>query len=494
MTAWQRVATTLCLLLALEAPHAASGSATDEDRVQLTREVLGQIQKAPYSKAQWGILAFDLAAGEVLFAHNASQTFIPASNRKLFTTAFALDTLGSSYQFQTAIYRSGQVNAGVLSGDLVVKATGDPSLTTDSFDNLASQVAAGGIRSVTGRLIIDTSAFASLTSRGEGWSKDYQSHYYAAPVSPLAVNQNTVNVNVGPGSTGSACKISISPSANCLRLINSTSTVSSGASTIDVVHGSDGQSLVVRGRLSRKAGTEINKTSVPNPTQYAAEVLLKALARNGVSVAAGTTVSTVPVVGSGAVMVASHTSPDLGDLLEDVNQDSNNFTAEMIYIAAGRAGTTQPGSYALSRQQERAFWLRSGLSDAALMYSADGCGLSRSNLVTPRALCEVLRYMLVHHERDTFTRSLAVNGKVGTLKSRLDEPLYRNRVVGKTGYISSVSCLSGYVIDRENQTQIFSIMANGFDCSTSSIKSVQDRICRWLIDLPQKPEALAAGN
>lgn len=466
-----------------------SFAASASDKASLHRHVLGQIQQPPYAKASWGILAFDLASKEVLFDLNADQPMIPASNRKLFTTAFALERLGSGFRFETQVLRRGQVSGGVLHGDLIVKASGDPSLTaTGAFDSLATRIQQMGIRSVQGNLIVDASCFREQSFLGEGWASRYLSDYYAARPSAFAVNKNAVSVSVTPTSSGSAGSVTLSPSGSSLRIINHTRSASKGESGIDVDAGSDGRSLIVSGSVTRAAGMEVLRAAVPDPERFALDVFKDCLKKKGIILSGSAMVSTAPMNDASLVLVAAHESSSLSELLKEMNQESDNFMAEMIYLAAGRGNGPVAASYELSRAQEALFWARCGLSDAAVLHASDGSGLSKMNRCTARSFCELLRFMLNHPERETFTHSLAVSGKAGTLKSRLDDPQYRSRVVGKTGYISQVSCLSGYVIDRQNQTQIFSIMVNDFDCSLSSVKSVQDRICRWLIDLPASVE------
>ncbi|MCX7014608.1 MAG: D-alanyl-D-alanine carboxypeptidase, partial [Candidatus Sumerlaeota bacterium] len=157
------------------------------------RRVADQMSRAPFSEAYWGIMVQDLATGEEIYSHDADKLFMPASNRKLFTTSLALDTLGADYCFHTRFEKSGEVGAdGALRGDLIVRASGDPTISgrfrpdQDAmavFSGWAKAAREAGIRRVTGSLIVDTSMLSdTMSPRGEGWSWDYESDYYAAPV------------------------------------------------------------------------------------------------------------------------------------------------------------------------------------------------------------------------------------------------------------------------------------------------------------------------
>ena len=356
------------------------------------------------------------------------------------------------------------------------------------FRGWAQAAKALGIKRVEGGLIIDASCFSETTRLGEGWSWDYQSDYYAAPVGAFSFNENVVSVRVEPGnSAGRPCKVSLYPPVDCFVIRNETATSSKASSSLNVHREGDSNEIVVRGGLRLHAKSEYETVTVHDPSRYAGAALLAALEEKGVAVRDGVAVSSsAPKSGGGqAALVAEYVSPPLSEIIKEVNQSSNNHLAEMICLAAGRAASGAPASYEQSRAAERQFWSKMGLTDASRLYPADGSGLSRLNLFTPRSFCELLRRMQQHEEREAYVNSLAINGKSGTLASRLGREPYRQRVLGKTGHISNVSCLSGYLIDNAKRTLVFSILVNNFTCSTSSIKAAQDQMCEWLIDLPE---------
>ena len=476
----------LLLLLVFCAPQAIRAEG-------LNTRIQTEVDKSPNNQAHWGVAACDLSNGSQLISLDADKLFMPASNRKLFSTAFALDTLGSDFRFSTKLEYTGSIQAdGTLMGDLIVRASGDPTISqrfskshtsTSVFEDWANAALQKGIHKVSGNLIADLSAFDPSTLLGEGWSWEYESDYYAAPVGAFSFNENVVFVGVSPTSAGEPCKVWLDPHCEGFVIQNQSHTRSSGDNTISVVRQNATNIITIKGSLPDGHSSEYNPVTVDDPGRYSSEVLMAVLKRKGIEVQ-GQVVQThtaPPAVPEGNV-IADYVSPPLSDILKVVNQSSNNNMAEMVYLAAGHVATGSPASYSNSRVAEKKFWDKMGIPDSGRMYAADGSGLSRRNLFTPRAFCELLRKMQQHKEGETYVKSLAVAGKNGTLEGRMNS--ITGHVIGKTGTINNVSCLSGYLINDENKTMVFSMLVNNFTCATSSIKSTQDRLCQLLVSEP----------
>ena len=188
---------------------------------ELVSSVQREIDRSPNNQAQWGLMAMDLETGEEILSQEQDKLFMPASNRKLFSTAFALDALGSDYQFSTRFEFSGSLDFdGTLAGDLIVRASGDPTISgifrkdqsaTGVFEEWAEALKAKGINRVTGNLVVDLSCFSESTKLGEGWTWDNESNAFSAPVGAFSFNENVVFVKVAPSATGSSCKVSLVP-------------------------------------------------------------------------------------------------------------------------------------------------------------------------------------------------------------------------------------------------------------------------------------------
>ncbi len=458
--------------------------------------VKSQIGKSTLSQAHWGIMVQDLESGDTLIDLDAGKLFMPASTRKLFASAFALDALRGDYRFSTRFETHGRLSlTGTLKGDLVVRASGDPTISgrfradknpSAVFGKWAREAAEMGIERVSGSLIVDTSRFDESCLLGEGWSWEIESDYYAAPVGALSYNENMAAVSARPASSvGSPCVVSVHP-VECFEIDNRTKTTSYGQSTIQMVRERNSNKVIVSGNLARGAKPEWNSLSVNDPSRYAVETLLAELKEAGIEVEGGVTINPKFKSKDGVKIdvVSEYQSPPLSELLVEVNRASNNHLAEMIYLAAGRRMIGGPSSFKQSRQAEKNFWKKLKLPNSNRLYSADGSGLSRRNLATPEAFCHLLRKMHEHRDSEVFLDSLAVNGKNGTLEGRLGTKSYYKRVHAKTGHIANVSCLAGYLKDETGRMLVFSIMVNNFTCSKATMKAAQDKICKWLIDLP----------
>ena len=118
----------------------------------------------------------------------------------------------------------------------------------------------------------------------------------------------------------------------------------------------------------------------------------------------------------------------------------------------------------------------------------DGSGLARDNFVQPRQTCHVLRRMLQPGPAGTaFVESLPVGGADGTLSERLTDPATKGKVRAKTGYISHVRSLSGYLTATDGQTLVFSMMCNQFIVPTREVNASQDEACKILAGFGEKP-------
>jgi D-alanyl-D-alanine carboxypeptidase/D-alanyl-D-alanine-endopeptidase (penicillin-binding protein 4) len=475
---------------------AAPASVSESRKATFQQLVESQLSKSTLSQAHWGIMVQDLESGDEIIALNADKLFMPASTRKLFTSALALDALGSDYRFSTRFESHGRLSlSGTLKGDLVVRASGDPTISgrfradknpSAVFSQWARDAAELGFKRVSGNLIIDTSLFDETCVLGEGWSWENESDYYAAPVGAFSYNENMAAVSARAGaSIGAPCEVSVHP-VEFFEIDNRSRTVAEGVSTVQMTRERNSNRVVVSGDLPRGAKTEWRSLSVNDPDRFAGESLLAELNELGIEVDGGALVDPKfePKAGTDIELISEYQSPPLSEMLVEVNRASNNHLAEMIYLAAGRKLIGGPASFKQSREAEQIFWKKIQLPNAHRLYSADGSGLSRRNLATPDAFCHLLRKMCGHRDSEVFLDSLAVNGKNGTLEGRLGTKHYYKRVHAKTGHIANVSCLAGYLKDETGRMLVFSIMVNNFTCSKETMKAAQDKICKWLIDLP----------
>jgi D-alanyl-D-alanine carboxypeptidase/D-alanyl-D-alanine-endopeptidase (penicillin-binding protein 4) len=233
-------------------------------RVELTYEYKGEsrqlrpaidriLDDSVLTPAFIGIKIVTADSGEVLYERNESKLFHPASNEKLLTTAASLRFLGSWYKFETTLRMDGTIRDSILDGNLIVKGCGDPLITGATLDSFATVLAARGIRSITGDLVGDISAFDTV-SWGEGWMWDDEPSTDAAFISPLTVNSNSIDVHVVPGRrTGDRPRVSCDPAVDIFQVVNDAVTTNDTTLPDLLVDRRKGEN-VIRGELIGELG------------------------------------------------------------------------------------------------------------------------------------------------------------------------------------------------------------------------------------------------
>lgn len=426
-----------------------------------------------------GVLVKSLASGATLYERNADLVFIPASNQKLLVSAAALDKLGPDFTYETCVYADGKVNGkGVLEGNLVVKGGGDPTLRTADLTDLAKQIRSMGVTKITGDLIADDSLFDSRRL-GWGWSWDDMPYYYSAEISALNLNRNVVDVYVQPGRiVGSTAVIRLDPPTGYMAIDNAATTGSPDSKkSIRVDRPLGINTIRVSGTvpLGAKVTASDESITVKEPALYVGNVLKDQLARQGVLVL-GRVVS--GKLANDGEKLATHRSEPLSKVLALLNKPSDNLIAEVLLKTLGAVvkgkGTTDSGA-----EVETEFFQSIGMDITALRI-VDGSGLSRLNYVSPRNLVTLLTHMHGHRDAKVYIDSLPVAGVDGTLRNRMKGTAAEKNVRAKTGYVSRVSSLSGYVTAKSGEELVFSILMNHHLCSNPQATAVQNAICEAL--------------
>ncbi|MGF1509041.1 MAG: D-alanyl-D-alanine carboxypeptidase/D-alanyl-D-alanine-endopeptidase [Myxococcota bacterium] len=463
---------------------------------QAIREQLQEILQAPQlSSAATGVHVRSVKTGRVLFDHRGHDLFNPASNMKLLTTAASLEVLGPSYQFRTEVRRDPVVVDGVVRGNLYVVGRGDPTLTTETLFGLVNEVALRGIREVTGDLVADDSFFDDVRE-GPGWEEETGDPAYAAPIGAFSVNFNTFVVRVVPGdSVGAPARALIWPDIDLIRAVVDATTrpprtptrlwAGTSVPRQDHIH------VTIRGAIAmdRTDGVLVRRR-VHNPTRHGAEMMRRLLEMRGIKIGGRIREGTAPRT---STFVVAHDSPSLGDIVGQLNKYSNNFVAEQILKTLGAEIHDPPGSWQSGIRVVETFLRDLGFSDAQFRLK-NGSGLNDTNRVSPALITELLRMMYRRFEvRPEFVASLAVAGHSGTIEKRFGDTIAETRLRAKTGSLTGVSALSGYVATQDDDVLAFSIMMNGYRGRARSMWQVQDAIGVALASHGQ-PEELASPH
>jgi D-alanyl-D-alanine carboxypeptidase/D-alanyl-D-alanine-endopeptidase (penicillin-binding protein 4) len=467
-------------------------------RGTLEQRISTLLDQPPFHRATWNIYAQD-DRGRVLYNRNGNRFSVPASNTKLVVAAAATVLLPADYRVRTSIYANGTVTNGVLQGDLIVYGRGDPTwsercYTIDTLapggcdstwtvvDAIAESLKARGLRRVAGRVIGDGSYFEP-TMVHWSWDSFDLNWWYAAPVSGLGFHDNSVDFQITPGAAVDQPPIiTWNPDLHLFTFENRARTVSADSSTTigDNFFRKPGTlDIWAEGTVSQSRSPFIESFALPDPNFFAARALEAALQRKGVAVqggAASTTDSmeyrTLRCCGS---PMTEYQGRPLPDLIFPILNTSQNWFAEMLLKILGRE-ILGAGSWEQGLEVEKRFLIDSVKIDSTAFSLQDASGLSAGNLVTPHAFVQLLSYMYRHPKRAPFLAGLPRAQQRGSLLRRFAGTALEGRVLAKTGSISRVNTLSGYIEKADGRIITFSIQANAHDVSNRQMLAQIDSV------------------
>ena len=453
-------------------------------------------------RGAWGILVVDPDSGETLYERDADRLFIPASNMKMFTTAAALEKLGPDYKFHTTVESDSSPDAEGRVWDLYLVGRGDPNLGVRTFpyvyhgyqqpaerhlEDLAEQVKARGVRSVVHELVADDSYFV-WEPFAPNWAADDLEWGYGAPVSALAFNDNLLTLRVKPGANaGDEAEAHITPQSDYYLLRNHLQTIAKGSEKDYFLERQPGSmELDLWGSVPVDSGEDVDTVAVANPARFVADRFRAVLRTRGIEVKAPIEVRHVTRLEAAAltnsappapvrVVLAEHTSPPLSEAIKVVNKESQNLHAEMLLRTVGRVQNNR-GSLAGGLAALNAFAAQQVGILPGETYFSDGSGLSREDLVAPRAAVKLLLYMARSPHFQAYLDSLPVSGVDGTLAHRFLGDELRGKIHAKTGSVEHVNTLSGYMDLPSGKRLVFSIMTNNHPLPNAAGQATLDAI------------------
>lgn len=440
-------------------------------QAQLKTAIDQVINRPQFRRARWGILIESLLPNTTpLYSHNAESFFIPASNVKLLTTAAALHQLGANYRIRTSVY---QLARGILR----VVGRGDPSLQDAQLQDLAQQLRRQGIRNVQ-QLIVDDQYFQDDNLNLTWDWQDLQSDYGTA-ASSLILHQNAVELTLSPQQIGQKLRVSWTDkiASRQWQVENTALTSARGTPNSLRVTAVLGQPLLqIKGQLAVDAEPEIIGLPILNPSQYFLESFRATLLAQGISV----TQAFVKQDRNGGLEVASVESPPLSTLLVETNQASNNLYAEVLLRTLGVSNSSDTAELGIKKVKEILTVLNVNPESYNLI---DGSGLSRQNLVSPEAIVQTLKGMAQTPEASIYRASLARAGISGTLRQRFLHTPVEGNLQAKTGTLTGVSALSGYLDVPGFQPLVLSLLINQSNQSLTIDRQAIDEIVLLLMQL-----------
>ncbi|MBX3412360.1 MAG: D-alanyl-D-alanine carboxypeptidase/D-alanyl-D-alanine-endopeptidase [Pirellulales bacterium] len=456
------------------------------------------VAQPEFRTAQWGLLVADLESGEVLYEYQADKLFAPASTTKLYSVAAALAQFGKDFRFETPLVRRGEVsNDGRLEGDLILIASGDPTLGGRSVESdqiaftngdhtyansskkteltapdplaglnaLAKQVADAGINHIAGDVLIDDRLFDLDESTGSGPSR----------LTPIMVNDNVIDVVVSPGEVGKPAFVDWRPKSATFSVDAQAQTVAAGGKLdLDVFFAAPNR-ILVRGTIPADSKPVVRIVEVTDPATFARILLIEALERAGVNVkarlAAANARDRLPDRDQTAQLprVALLTSPPLSEEAKLILKVSHNLHASTLpLLLAARHG---------KRTLEQGLRIQAGVLhelgvDVDTISFGGGAGGARADYITPRATVSLLRHMATRDDFDVYLAALPILGVDGTLAEAVsaDSPArgtaqaktgtlyWRNNLDG--GFLLQSKALAGYLTAASGRRLVFALFVN----------------------------------
>lgn len=481
----------------VDAPATPAPSASEVEAAALTdlrSDLLSSIRDPGWREVRYGVMVVSLDRGDTLFALNPDVPLAPASNMKLFSTAAAYYYLGPNFRYSTYALADGELQNGVIEGDLILFGTGDPAISgrfasgsVAVLRELADSLLARGVREVRGDVVGDGSYFDSEWL-GRGWNSGNFMAWYSAPVGALSFAENVVSVQVRPGSPGQPARITTAPQTQGLAVANQVRTVARGGTVVRFEHGEQG--LVVSGQIGRGHPGIAHSVPVVDPTNYAAAAFHSVLQEQGIRVHGGVRAihhareSRMSLANGGGGseqgahprVLAIHLSPPLSEIVKLTNHISHNLYAEALLKTVGRVALGE-GSFDAGARAVRYLLECEGVAlDTTAVQIVDGSGLSLLNRVTARNLIQLLDLMTRSEHWESYHASLPEAGRPRPAGlQRMSGTAAEQNLRAKTGTIQNVSALSGYVRSADGERLAFAIMANEVP-STWRAKRTEDAI------------------
>ena len=468
---------------------AQARAATSQTLAELQSFIQAVVHQPALEPGFFAVKIVSLDTGVVIYEQNANKYVRPASNMKLYTVATAFDRLTPDYRFTTSVYAKEKVDDGKIKGDLIVYGRGDPSLAarfnnSDYFkgiNDLADRIVAAGVKRIKGDLVGDESYFNG-EPLGSGWEWDDLLWSYGAQISALTVNDNGVDLSIKPGEkAGDPVVVTTGPPATFMTINNRATTSAPGSkSDLQLHRGLGANTFEISGSLPLGDKGFSSSIAIPDPALAFVSMLRDALVKRGVKIdgrwrtvnarSGGSIVSNSLVANPTSVQpstqpveITNIQSPPFSLIASHTLKPSQNQYAEIILRTLGRLTLTSPSQTdeEAGLIEVRKFLRQAGANEADLALN-DGSGLSRNDMITANATVHLLTFMSKHRYFAQFREALPIAGVDGTLRTRMKGTPAENNLRAKTGSLSSVASLSGYVTTVGGEHLVFSMMLNNY--------------------------------
>lgn len=459
--------------------HADAGAAPLTDLVpELDAAAKAIASDRALEGASVGIAVLDVDTGRILAAVNEHTLLNPASNAKLYTAGAALATLHGEHRYETTL--SGKLDGDAVAG-LALRGYGDPSLASEDLWSLVQQLKEYGVTRVEGDVVVDQEFYDDQTTPPAFEQQPNEWASFRAPISAVALDENTVTLTVRPSASGGAARVEFEP-PGFVDVDGSIRTAPEGsADTVELALSPNGGRMgaKVTGAVAADSRLVRYTRRADDPRLLAGYALKDILEKSGLKVAGG-----VKLGSARGHVLAKHQSEPLSSLLYALGKQSDNFYAEMIFRSLAGEGKSRPAKSGDSTELVAQFLDCIGASDAGILLK-NGSGLFDADRVTAWSTVRLLRWAWRSPDvQPEYLAQLSVGGVDGTLRKRFHGELTRRHVRAKTGTLDDVIALSGYVLRDSGRPPIaFSIFFDHVGGKQDGARHAADRlvdlIARW---------------
>lgn len=423
-----------------------------------------------------------IGSEEEIYAYQSKMALPPASTLKLFTTATAMDILGSNYTFKTQILKNGPVENSILNGDLILASDGDFSfgskrLGSNSLKEIVNILKSKNISRITGNIKIEENQHFNIPSE---WLMGDLGNYYGAHPKQFSYNENfyTVYFNAGKNVGDSATVSNIFPNSESWKITNLVKTAEKGTGDqVNIINLAPSKEIVLAGTVPQGSVNFEVKGSVPNINEVFVDLLKNECLKNGIEIE-GNKISEIPSSDTLAVL----NSTALSIIAEHCNFRSVNFFADGL------------SNFLKSRSKDsvktyddflKSYWKSRDLSLSNFKF-LDGSGLSPLNTLSAQTMTSFLAKMHESTQFGAFLKTVPIVGKTGTVVSLDSSGITKGRIHAKSGSISGTRNYAGYFLDEKKEIYAFCIFLNGFN-GTAQLLSRQllQNLMFKMIDLNQ---------
>lgn len=434
-----------------------------------------------------GIVVRNAKTGRLLYSQHSHYLFEPASVQKLFTATAAIKYLGPHFTFKTHLLSNGIIKNHTLNGNIAIKFNGDPSLSNDDLAQLLDVLRTKGITKINGHVYLDTSAYDNVYYP-PGWLWDDLSYSYAAPLSAIIINKNKFILRLTPAKhIGAKPSLSVDIPNDVIHFTNHVKTTAEYNKHCPLTIYSDANNhFTLDGCLNKKWGRQRRNLSIRNPIPYAKTVIRQILKDDGIRIKGKITVLHV---NNKYKLLNENRSPTLRALIKKMLKKSDNLITDTFFKQLGHQYFKHQGNWQNGARALKIILKPTGIDFKKNLIN-DGAGLSRYDLISPLQLSQLLKYIYTQPSiKPVLMEALPIAGIDGTLVGRMYSEAKDKRIRAKTGTMTGITALAGYIYTRHLGILSFTIMMNGFLGKSHPYTQLEDRVCEYLAHYKKRTHA-----